>query len=78
MISDSLLLIYLFWELVGFSSYLLIGFWFSKHDIPFVWEGLFNDKEVMSGVYVVMLTYLFNNNGVIRSRSITGDITVIR
>jgi NADH-quinone oxidoreductase subunit L len=30
-ISDSLLLIYLFWELVGFSSYLLIGFWFSKH-----------------------------------------------
>jgi NADH-quinone oxidoreductase subunit L len=26
-ISDSLLLIYLFWELVGFSSYLLIGFW---------------------------------------------------
>jgi len=30
-ISDSLLLIYIFWELVGFSSYLLIGFWFSKH-----------------------------------------------
>lgn len=29
-ISDSLLLIYLFWELVGFSSYLLIGFWFTK------------------------------------------------
>ncbi len=29
-ISDSLLLIYLFWELVGFSSFLLIGFWFTK------------------------------------------------
>ncbi len=29
-VSDSLLLLYMFWELVGFSSYLLIGFWFTK------------------------------------------------
>ncbi|MGV3685195.1 MAG: NADH-quinone oxidoreductase subunit L [Daejeonella sp.] len=29
-VSDSLLLIYIFWELVGFSSYLLIGFWFTR------------------------------------------------
>jgi NADH-quinone oxidoreductase subunit L len=28
---DSLVLFYAFWELVGFSSYLLIGFWFSKN-----------------------------------------------
>lgn len=28
---DSLVLFYVFWELVGFSSYLLIGFWFT-HD----------------------------------------------
>ncbi|UEG54755.1 NADH-quinone oxidoreductase subunit L [Mucilaginibacter daejeonensis] len=27
---DSTLLFYAFWELVGFSSYLLIGFWFTK------------------------------------------------
>ncbi|MEZ2337786.1 NADH-quinone oxidoreductase subunit L [Mucilaginibacter sp. RCC_168] len=27
---DSLILFYAFWELVGFSSYLLIGFWFTK------------------------------------------------
>lgn len=27
---DNLFLFYAFWELVGFSSYLLIGFWFSK------------------------------------------------
>ncbi|UOE48106.1 NADH-quinone oxidoreductase subunit L [Mucilaginibacter sp. SMC90] len=27
---DSLVLFYAFWELVGFSSYLLIGFWFTK------------------------------------------------
>ncbi|WP_426581357.1 NADH-quinone oxidoreductase subunit L [Mucilaginibacter sp. R-33] len=29
-IVDSLVLFYAFWELVGFSSYLLIGFWFTK------------------------------------------------
>ncbi len=27
---DSLLLLFMFWELVGFSSYLLIGFWFKR------------------------------------------------
>ena len=29
-IADNLLIVYMFWELVGFSSYLLIGFWFTK------------------------------------------------
>ncbi|MDM1293469.1 NADH-quinone oxidoreductase subunit L [Sphingobacterium sp. N143] len=29
-IMDSLLLMYIFWELVGFASYLLIGFWFTR------------------------------------------------
>jgi NADH-quinone oxidoreductase subunit L len=28
---DSLVLFYAFWELVGFSSYLLIGFWFTRN-----------------------------------------------
>ncbi|MDP9079696.1 MAG: NADH-quinone oxidoreductase subunit L [Bacteroidota bacterium] len=28
---DNLVLFYIFWELVGFSSYLLIGFWFTRH-----------------------------------------------
>jgi len=28
---DSLVLFYAFWELVGFSSYLLIGFWITRH-----------------------------------------------
>jgi len=30
-VADSTFLFYAFWELVGFSSYLLIGFWFTKH-----------------------------------------------
>lgn len=29
-LADNLLIIFIFWELVGLSSYLLIGFWFAK------------------------------------------------
>lgn len=29
-LADNLFLVYIFWELVGFASYLLIGFWFKK------------------------------------------------
>src|SRR5690606_8384418 len=29
-VADNLLLMYVCWELVGFASYLLIGFWFTK------------------------------------------------
>lgn len=29
-VMDNLLLMYIFWELVGFASYLLIGFWFTR------------------------------------------------
>lgn len=29
-LANNLLMLYVFWELVGFSSYLLIGFWFKK------------------------------------------------
>ena len=30
-LADNLVMMYIFWELVGLSSYLLIGFWFEKH-----------------------------------------------
>src|SRR6478735_9135981 len=29
-LSDNLLITFMFWEMVGFSSYLLIGFWYEK------------------------------------------------
>jgi len=33
LIADHLLLLFVFWELVGFSSYLLIGFWYQKEGV---------------------------------------------
>jgi proton-translocating NADH-quinone oxidoreductase chain L len=33
-LADNFLVIYIGWELVGLSSYLLIGFWYERHDPP--------------------------------------------
>jgi len=34
LIADHLFVLFLFWELVGLASYLLIGFWYKKQDVP--------------------------------------------
>ncbi|MEQ9405543.1 MAG: NADH-quinone oxidoreductase subunit L [Cyclobacteriaceae bacterium] len=33
-LSDHMLLLFVFWELVGLASYLLIGFWYRKEGVP--------------------------------------------
>lgn len=34
LLADHLILLFVFWELVGLSSYLLIGFWYKKEEVP--------------------------------------------
>ncbi|MEO9485058.1 MAG: NADH-quinone oxidoreductase subunit L [Ekhidna sp.] len=34
LLADHLILLFVFWELVGLASYLLIGFWYSKEGVP--------------------------------------------
>lgn len=34
LIADHLILLFVFWELVGLASYLLIGFWYQKEGVP--------------------------------------------
>lgn len=34
LIADHLILLFVFWELVGLASYLLIGFWYAKEGVP--------------------------------------------
>ncbi|MEP0987373.1 NADH-quinone oxidoreductase subunit L [Ekhidna sp.] len=34
LLADHLILLFVFWELVGLSSYLLIGFWYKKEGVP--------------------------------------------
>ena len=78
-ISDSLLLIYLFWELVGFSSYLLIGFWYTKDSAARASKKAFimnriGDLGFLTGLMIIYqqfhtfdLSLLFAENGLMQA-----------
>ncbi|MES3018470.1 MAG: NADH-quinone oxidoreductase subunit L, partial [Bacteroidota bacterium] len=87
-VSDSLLLIYMFWELVGFSSYLLIGFWFTKDTASQAAKKAFimnriGDVGFLTGLMIVYsqfgtfdLVRLFGSDGLINSASIVDGIWI--
>ncbi|MDB5024660.1 MAG: NADH-quinone oxidoreductase subunit [Mucilaginibacter sp.] len=76
---DSLVLFYIFWELVGFSSYLLIGFWFTRPKAILANKKAFimnriGDVGLLTAIiiiYVVFRTFdieqLFGANALVRS-----------
>lgn len=78
-VSDSLLLIYLFWELVGFSSYLLIGFWYTRDSAARASKKAFimnriGDLGFLTGIMIIYqqfrtfdLSLLFAENGLIQA-----------
>jgi NADH-quinone oxidoreductase subunit L len=87
-ISDSLLLIYLFWELVGFSSYLLIGFWFSKNAASQAAKKAFimnriGDLGFLTGILIIYTQFqtldlisLFGDGGLLSSSFIENDLWI--
>ncbi len=87
-ISDSLLLIYLFWELVGFSSYLLIGFWFSKHAASQAAKKAFiinriGDLGFLSGILIIYTQFqtldllsLFGEGGLLSTSSVVNNLWI--
>jgi len=71
-ISDNLIMMYIFWELVGFSSYLLIGFWFEKHSAAYASKKAFlinriGDIGMFIGIMILFFSIgSFNINDIIR------------
>jgi len=74
---DSMILLYAFWELVGFSSYLLIGFWFTKDSAvqankkAFIMNRI-GDIGLLSAIVILFAQYhtfdlvqLFGANGLV-------------
>jgi NADH-quinone oxidoreductase subunit L len=74
---DSMVLLYAFWELVGFSSYLLIGFWFTKESAvqankkAFIMNRI-GDIGLLSAIIILFaqfhtfdLVQLFGDNGLV-------------
>jgi len=76
---DSLVLFYVFWELVGFSSYLLIGFWYTRPKAIMANKKAFimnriGDIGLLTGIIILFTQYhtfdleqLFGQNGLVQS-----------
>lgn len=80
-VADNLVLFYIFWELVGFSSYLLIGFWFTKEKAvqankkAFIMNRI-GDVGLLVAILVLFAQYhtfdlveLFGDNGQVASQT---------
>ncbi len=62
-LTDNILMMYIFWELVGLSSYLLIGFWFEKKSAADASKKAFIVNRVGDiGMFVGILILFFNYN----------------
>jgi NADH-quinone oxidoreductase subunit L len=85
-VADNLLLFYVFWELVGFSSYLLIGFWFTRDKAVFANKKAFiinriGDIGLLTAIIIIFdqfqsfdLDILFNHEtGLVMFSSIDHD-----
>ncbi len=72
-LADSLIMMYIFWELVGLSSYLLIGFWFEKNSAADASKKAFLTNRVGDiGMFIgIMILFFmlgtFNINGITES-----------
>ena len=59
-IADSLIMMYIFWELVGLSSYLLIGFWFEKNSAANASKKAFLVNRVGDiGMFIGIMIFFF-------------------
>jgi NADH-quinone oxidoreductase subunit L len=87
-LADNLFLVYAFWELVGFSSYLLIGFWFTKEKAVQASKKAFimnriGDVGFLIGIMIVLVQFrtldidvLFGSGNLIASSFVKNDIWV--
>ena len=63
-LSDNLIMMYIFWELVGLSSYLLIGFWFEKDSAANASKKAFLANRVGDiGMFLGIMTIFFFTAG---------------
>jgi NADH-quinone oxidoreductase subunit L len=62
-VSDNLLLIFIFWELVGFSSYMLIGHWNHRLEAAMAARKAFIFNRIGDAGFLVGLMILWAHNG---------------
>ena len=87
-VADSMVLFYAFWELVGFSSYLLIGFWYTRPKAVIANKKAFimnriGDIGLLTAIIILFSQFhtfdielLFGHNGLVAQSAITNGIWV--
>ncbi len=60
---DHLILLFVFWELVGVSSYLLIGFWYSKGEVPASARTAFMVNRIADACLLAGILLLYGQTG---------------
>ncbi len=73
-LSDSLIMMYIFWELVGLSSFLLIGFWFEKNKPPLAANKAFLTNRVGDIGMFIGIMILFFEIGTFNIMGLINDI----
>ncbi len=63
LIADNLILLFIFWELVGIASYLLIGFWFEKEEISSSARMAFMVNRVADVALFAGILMIYRSNG---------------
>ena len=72
-IANSFLLLFIFWELVGVCSYLLIGFWYEKPSAASAAKKAFLVTRVGDVFLLLGLVILFNTFGTLRYSELFSD-----
>lgn len=66
LLSNNLLITFIFWELVGFASYLLIGFWFDKPKAVAANKKAFLTNRVADVFFLIGIMLLWANTGTLQ------------
>ena len=86
---DNLVLFYIFWELVGFSSYLLIGFWFTRQKAIIANKKAFimnriGDIGLLSAIIILYISFhtfditqLFGDSALIKASQLPPSLQYI-
>jgi len=70
-IADNLLLMYIFWELVGFASYLLIGFWFTKESAVQANKKAFLVNRIGDLGFLIGIALVYSHLGTLDTEALT-------
>ncbi len=75
--SNSLLLFFIFWEFVGVSSYLLISFWYSREAPSAAGKKAFVITRIGDMALLSAIVILYSNTGTFSLTSILGNLQLI-